>query len=157
MNPYDNVGTSRLSTSITDRLNRLSIEYQDADAETGIVNLRTASGGRLGALLVADAVWVNRATREHPDLRQGSSVRGAIDIVLIANQLADLRAVTKAENAADRLEPTSDYPRLVLDAMILALSGRIHLDEAVETTPERVVREIWEERFILRPAAAAPG
>jgi MoxR-like ATPase len=157
MNPYDNVGTTRLSTSITDRLNRLSIEYQDAEAETGIVNLRTDAGGRLGALLVADAVWVNRATRAHPDLRQGSSVRGAIDIVLVANQLAELRAVTKAEDAADRLDPQSHYPQLILDTMIVALSGRIHLDEAAETTPERVVREIWEDRFILTPAAATPG
>jgi MoxR-like ATPase len=45
----------------------------------------------------------------------------------------------------------------VYDAMVVALSGRIHLDEAAETTPERVLREIWEDRFVLRPAAAAPG
>ncbi len=39
----------------------------------------------------------------------------------------------------------------------LALSGRIHLDEAAETTPEAVLREIWEDRFILEPHKAAPG
>jgi MoxR-like ATPase len=71
--------------------------------------------------------------------------------------LAVLRGVDKAENSADRLDPDSDYPKLILDAMIVALSGRIHLDEAVETTPERVLREIWEDRFILTPAAAQPG
>ena len=49
------------------------------------------------------------------------------------------------------------YAELVFDAMIVSLSGRIHLDEAVETTPERVLREIWEDHFILEPAAAAPG
>ena len=41
--------------------------------------------------------------------------------------------------------------------MVVSLSGRIHLDEAAETTPERVLREIWEDHFLLNPAAAAPG
>ena len=41
--------------------------------------------------------------------------------------------------------------------MLLALSGRIHLDEAVEATPEDVLREIWEDHFVLDPARAEPG
>ena len=41
--------------------------------------------------------------------------------------------------------------------MIVALSGRIILDETVEATPERCCGEIWEDHFILDPAAAAPG
>ena len=41
--------------------------------------------------------------------------------------------------------------------MIVALSGRIHLDESVDTTAERVLRELWEDRFVLNPAAARPG
>src|ERR1700752_1419391 len=40
MNPYDNIGTTRLSTSVHDRLCRLAITYQDAAAERGIVALR---------------------------------------------------------------------------------------------------------------------
>lgn len=40
MNPYDNVGTTRLSTSVHDRMCRLAISYQDAEAERGIVALR---------------------------------------------------------------------------------------------------------------------
>ena len=145
MNPYDNVGTTRLSTSVHDRLCRLAIDYQDDEAERGIVALR-AGGDEAGRRLVADAVAVTRATRQHADVRQGSSVRGAIDLVLVAGQLARLRGT--GEDA---------YPDLVYDAMIVALSGRIHLDEAAETTPERVLREIWEDQFVLRPAAAAPG
>jgi MoxR-like ATPase len=157
MNPYDNVGTTRLSTSIHDRMCRLSIDYQDEAAELGIVDWRAANGGALGERLVADAVVVTRATREHPDLRQGSSVRGAIDLVLVANELSLLRGVTEAPDSTSRLDPDSAYPRLMFDAMVVALSGRIHLDEAVDTSPERVLREIWEDRFILNPAAAAPG
>ncbi|GAC84729.1 hypothetical protein GP2_025_00480 [Gordonia paraffinivorans NBRC 108238] len=37
MNPYDNVGTTRLSTSVHDRMCRLVTTYQDAEAEREIV------------------------------------------------------------------------------------------------------------------------
>lgn len=149
MNPYDNQGTTRLSTSVHDRLNRLAVGYQDDDAERGIVALRTGAPGVLGEALIADAVALTRATRDHPDIRQGSSVRGAIDCVLVSGQLAGLRGIADPGDAG--------YRELVYDAMAVCLSGRIHLDEAAETTPERVLREIWEDHFILHPAAAAPG
>jgi MoxR-like ATPase len=147
MNPYDNVGTVRLSTSISDRLCRLSVDYQDDTAERGIVALRT--GLSIQDRLVADAVAVTRATREHPDVRQGSSVRGAIDTALVAVEIAELRRVGTREDER--------YPAVVLDAMTVALSGRVQLDEAAETTPEQVLRQIWEDHFILLPHAAEPG
>jgi MoxR-like ATPase len=149
MNPYDNVGTTRLSTSVHDRICRLAVSYQDAAAERGIVALRAPlprlAGDRYERL-VGDAVAVTRATREHPDIRQGSSVRGAIDLTLVAGQLFTMRQTTAEE-----------YPELVYDAMVVALSGRIFLDETVDATPEAVLRQIWEDQFILSPAAAAPG
>jgi MoxR-like ATPase len=152
MNPYDNVGTTRLSTSVHDRLCRLAIGYQDAEAERGIVALRAPLpelAPELYQRLVADAVAVTRATREHEDIRQGSSVRGAIDVTLVAGQLLDLAGVT------DRDDP--GYPEVVFDAMVVALSGRVFLDETVESTSETVLRQIWEDHFILAPAAAEPG
>jgi len=149
MNPYDNVGTTRLSTSIHDRFNRLAVGYQDAAAERAIVGLRTGAEGELAERLTEHAVAVTRATRKHPDVRQGSSVRGAIDCVLVGCELASLRGIDAPGD--DR------YPQLVLDAMIVALSGRIHLDEAADTTPEQVLREIWEDQFVLADAAAPPG
>lgn len=150
MNPYDNIGTTRLSTSVHDRLCRLAVDYQDEDAERGIVALRTdAAEGDPLPQLIFDAVAVTRATRVHPDIRQGSSVRGAIDCVLVARQLAALRGITSADSEA--------YQAMMLDAMTVALSGRIHLDEAAETTPEAVLKEIWEDHFILTPAMAEPG
>jgi MoxR-like ATPase len=147
MNPYDNVGTVRLSTSISDRLCRLSVDYQDDASERGIVALRT--GLSIEDRLVADAVAVTRATREHPDVRQGSSVRGAIDTALVATEVAELRRVSARDDER--------YPQVVFDAMTVALSGRIQLDEAAETTPELVLRQIWEDHFLLRPHAAEPG
>ncbi len=156
MNPYDTIGTTRLSTSVHDRLCRLAIGYQDADAERGIVGRRT---GIESPRLVADAVALTRATREREDLRQGSSVRGAIDVALVAAQLAAIRGVPLPEEpsvAPPRGLP-EEYTDVVLDAMLLALSGRIFLDETLETTPETLLREIWEDHFLLRPAAAEPG
>jgi len=152
MNPYDNVGTTRLSTSVHDRMCRLAVTYQDAAAERGIVALRAPLPELDPALydrLVGDAVAVTRATREHPDIRQGSSVRGAIDLTLVAGELMSLHGRAGADH--------DGYPELVYDAMIVALSGRIFLDETVEATPEAVLRQIWEDQFILAPAAAAPG
>lgn len=149
MNPHDSVGTTRLSTSVHDRLCRLSIDYQDEAAERAVVTLRAPDlPAGLIDRLVPDGVAVTRATRRHPDVRQGSSVRGAIDIVLVTAELAALRGVTVADDER--------YPATVLDAMIVALSGRIHLDEAAETTPEQVLQEIFQDRFLLGPAAR-PG
>ena len=152
MNPYDNVGTTRLSTSVHDRLCRLAVSYQDAEAERGIVALRAPlpdTDPELYDRLVTDSVAVTRATRDHPDVRQGSSVRGAIDMTLVAGQLLALAAVAAAAD--------EHYPELVYDAMVVALSGRIFLDETIDASPEAVLRQIWADRFILEPAAAAPG
>jgi MoxR-like ATPase len=185
MNPYDNIGTTRLSTSVHDRLCRLAVTYQDAAAERGIVALRAPQFDQarvdqaLSDLkparyerLVADAVAVTRATRAHEDIRQGSSVRGAIDLTLVAGQLFELdpeRGLGSAGRAhdpdgvatggqGDRDEAAEQaYRDVIYDAMVVALSGRIFLDETVEATPEQVLRQIWEDHFILGPAPSAPG
>jgi len=73
MNPYDNVGTTRLSTSVHDRLCWLTVTYQDA-AERAIVALRadlpnTELPERLRNELQSDAVALTRATQcasRHP-------------------------------------------------------------------------------------------
>jgi MoxR-like ATPase len=144
MNPFDNVGTTRISASFYDRLCRLAIGYQSPEEDEQIVALRTGSeDGRL----VADAVALTRATRDHPDVRQGSSVRGAIDMVAVADSLAAIRAGTDGVAYAD----------LLLDAAIVALSARITLDETSDRTPEEVIRELWEDQLILRPHRAAAG
>ena len=159
MNPFDNVGTTRLSTSVHDRMCRLAISYQDAAAERGIVTLRAPVPelpDDLGDRLIADAVAVTRATREHEDIRQGSSVRGAIDLTLVAGQLLEL-ADRRPWARLTRPRRGERYADIVFDAMVVALSGRIFLDETVEATPEQVLRQIWEDHFILAPATAEPG
>jgi MoxR-like ATPase len=151
MNPYDNVGTTRLSVSIKDRLCRLVLGYQDEAAEREVVALRTGTeaGRALPERLVVDATALTRRTRRHEHVRQGSSVRGAIDLHLLAERLCTMRGIEDADD--ERYRPT------VFDAMLVALSGRLLLDESVDTSAEGVLREIWESYFILDPATAQPG
>lgn len=123
MNPYDTIGTTRLSTSVHDRLCRLAIGYQDAEAERGIVVRPTELQSRR---LVADAVALTRATRRREDLRQGGSVRGAIDVALVAAQLAAIRGVLLRDDpeVAPPRGLSEEHTDIVLDAMLLALSRR---------------------------------
>lgn len=156
MNPYDNVGTTRLSTSVHDRLCRLAVSYQDEEAERDIVALRTEVEA---SRLIFDAVALTRATRRHEDIRQGSSVRGAIDSTLVAVQLSEMRKLDIASlpGGPPARDLPANYRDLVLDAVTVAMSGRIRLDETVDRTPEDVLHEICEDHFVLRPASAAPG
>src|SRR3954468_13587746 len=85
MNPFDAIGTARVSQAIADRMCRIAIGYQDAEGEREIVRRAHAS------TLEEPAVTLTRLTREHPQVRMGSSVRGAIDLVRLGSGLAALR------------------------------------------------------------------
>lgn len=151
MNPFDNVGTTRLSVSIKDRLNRLVIGYQDQAAEEEIVHRRCgrALDSDLGERIVADSVAVTRATRSHDGIAQGSSVRGAIDLAVMA---AELVAVRNLEPEAEE-----DYRQAFWETMVVALSGRISLDRTVGLDETAVLREIWEDHFVLSGRIAERG
>ena len=136
MNPFDDTGTARISDSVYDRWCRLAVGYQDEVEERAIVAVRT---GCSDERLIEDGVAITRATRHHPELRRGSSVRGAIDLVAVARELAGL-----GSHGTDRT-------RVVLDAALLALSARIGVDEASDVTPEQVITQIWEDHFFSRP------
>jgi MoxR-like ATPase len=138
MNPFDAVGTARVSQAISDRMCRIAIGYQDEAGERAIVE---AVSGHRGPL-VAPAVTLARLTREHPQVRMGASVRGAIDLVRLGTQLAGLRGEP---------EPAPGDATFA-DAAVAALSGRLRLEEGSEVTPEQVVLEL-----IARLAAPEPG
>ena len=135
MNPFDDVGTTRISDSVHDRWCRLAVGYQTADEEAAIVVRRTGCDDRS---LVDAGVALARATRGHPELRRGASVRGAIDLVAVAVELR-------------RSGSYGDDRDLVLDAALLALSARIGVDEASDATPEQVIKELWESHFFSVP------
>ncbi len=133
MNPFDAVGTARIAGAIYDRVNRVSVGYQSEDDELAIVH-REAPG--CDDRVAKRAVACVRGSREHVDIRIGSSVRGAIDLVMLAAELADLRNDTG-------IEPTTIDEGTGLDAACAALSGRIRLHESCGRTPEDVVGELW--------------
>ena len=136
MNPFDAVGTARIASAVYDRCCRVALGYQDLDDEVRIVERAAPRGAaRLGPDAVRAAVSMVRDSRTHEDLRTGSSVRGAIDFVLVVSELADLRST----------EPLD--PGVTLDAAQLALSGRVRLRDGVARTPEDVVAALWERHF----------
>ena len=146
MNPFDAVGTARIASAVYDRCCRVAVDYQDHDDEVRIVQRAApAAAGSLGAGAVAAAVSMVRDSREHPDLRTGSSVRGAIDFVMVAHELAALR----------RAEVTD--PTVTLDAAQLALSGRIRLREGGSRTPEQIVAELWARHFAPADSPTDPA
>ncbi|MGX5657684.1 AAA family ATPase [Geodermatophilus nigrescens] len=132
MNPFDAIGTARVGQAIADRMCRVVLGYQDAAAERAIVTAVTGAPPALIGL----AVRLVRASREHRDVRMGSSVRGATDLVLLLGGLLDVRAQSGlgAEGARETAR----------DAAYAALSGRIRIAEGVERTPEAVIDEILD-------------
>lgn len=138
MNPFDAVGTARISGAVYDRVCRLSVGYQSAADECAIV--RRQVGDRLDRLQV-DGRWLDcavelvRRTRNHPDLRVGSSVRGAIDMAAVAASLADLRRLP------------AEHGDVCLDAALVALSGRVRVREGSSRSAEEIITELWTEVF----------
>lgn len=128
MNPFDAVGTARISSAIYDRICRIAMGYQPEEEERAIVAREAPEADRV---LLARAVRAVRASRVHPDVRIGASVRGAIDLVLLGGRLAQLRGVL----------PTEDD--VGLDAALTALGGRIRVHEGADKSPEDIIRELW--------------
>ncbi|HWC78732.1 MAG TPA: MoxR family ATPase [Pseudonocardiaceae bacterium] len=132
MNPFDAVGTARISAAVYDRVCRIVMGYQDAGEEADIVARRAPSVPDAWRSSVVDLV---RRTRSHADVRIGSSVRGAIDVVRLAVSLARLRET----------EPTEWH--LGLDAALVGLSGRIGLHESSGRSAEAVIEELYRAVF----------
>ncbi|SEP00085.1 AAA family ATPase [Trujillonella endophytica] len=133
MNPFDAIGTARVGQAIADRMCRVVLGYQDAAAERSITGAVTAAPADLTAL----AVRLVRATREHRDVRMGSSVRGAIDLVLLLGGLLEMRGLAGLHAAGAR--------ETARDAAHAALSGRIRVTDGVERTAEAVIDDLLDE------------
>ncbi len=138
MNPFDAVGTARISS----RRLRPGLPDHDGLPDARPTSSRSSRCGRreVDPAWRAQVVDLVRRTREHPDVRVGSSVRGAIDLVRLAGSLGELRG----------LRPQSW--RTGLDAALVALSGRVRLQESCTRSPEEVVRELYEAVFGAEPA-----
>ena len=139
MNPYDAVGTARVSQAIADRMSRIAIGYQDEEREREIVRRETGFEGRD----VEVGVAIARGTRSHSAVRLGSSVRGAIDMVRLAYGLADLRSERPLGREG------------LLDAAVASFSGRLRMHEDQDRTAEEVIAELLDAALAAPPEA--PG
>ena len=128
MNPYDDVGTGRISRALLDRFCRLKLTYQSRSEEIEIVRRKTRCNVKWLIELAVDLV---RETRRHPLLKMGSSVRGAIDMVLIALKLSKLSG------------NIINYD-ILLDSAILGISSKIWCkDPSID--PETIIKEILDK------------
>ncbi len=139
MNPFDSVGTARISGAIYDRVCRVSMDYQSASDEEGIVcsKVAAAAKGSTNRGFAGRAVQLVRATRDHSEIRVGSSVRGAVDLLLIAQQLSSIRKLP------------NDSRGVALDAALTSLSGRIRLHDSSSETPEQIITALYDK--IMEP------
>ena len=133
MNPFDTIGTARVSQAIADRMCRIAIGYLDAEQEHEVVRTQTGVGGEV----VQVAVSIARGSRLHAAVRMGSSVRGAIDMVKLADGLATARGATALER------------ELLLDAAVAAMSGRIRVHEDQGRSVEEVITELLDAALMI--------
>ena len=136
MNPFDAVGTARISGAVYDRVCRVSVGYQNAEVEQRIAGrgMKNLPDGWLDKV-----VELVRRTRTHSDLRVGSSVRGAIDMAAVTVSLASVRSLTVLDAGVG------------LDAALVALSGRVRVREGSVRTAEDIITELWNEVFAPAP------
>ena len=118
-NPKEFVATTHLSEALRDRFEIIRLEYQTFDEEARIVARNT---GVEDDDLVESAVAITRATRNHPLVRRGASVRAAISIVEVARALGGRDAVARAA--------------------LVALPTRIELREEAEGAGEGLLRDL---------------
>lgn len=124
-NPYDDVGTVRISRAFMDRICLIKMDYQSEEEEREIVRMRT---GSKDPEIVSLAVQMVRATREHEDIKLGASIRAAIDMVDLFTGMQKL----------------ADQPRQnILISARMALSNKIWLNEMTRKTADDIIEEIW--------------
>jgi MoxR-like ATPase len=119
-NPKEFVATSHLSEAILDRFELVVIDYQPEEEEVSIVELgleRLGAQGKADPRLPLLAVRIARLTRSHPRIKRGASVRAA-------QSVAELAAVFLAQG--------EEFPRAVLEAVLMALPTRIEIEREAD-------------------------
>ena len=127
MNPFDDTGVTRISRALFDRLCRIKMEYQEFEEEKRIVKTQFSDAPDA---IVDIAARIARATRFDDRLRQGSSVRGAIDFTNIVQKLALLRGGYTSET--------------ILDAALTSFTSKIWLENPNQKE-EDILLEIVEK------------
>lgn len=124
LNPEEYVGVTPLGEALRDRFIWVKLDYQSEEEEIEIVKLHAGVNEEVARLTVA----ISRATRRHPEIRRGSSVRGAIDLALLIKMHG----------------PNYSFDD-VIDLSIKALGTKIELTEGTNRDIEDIIRDIVEE------------
>ena len=124
-NPESYIGTTVLSEALKDRFIWIKLEHQGYEDELDIVKQK-ANIDEEDILIAETATKITRATRNHPDIRRGSSIRGAIDLAKILSLVKSMTLDTVSEMS------------------IMTLATKIELEDGVERPIEDVIHEIVE-------------
>ncbi|MEO0324300.1 MAG: AAA family ATPase [Myxococcota bacterium] len=151
MNPFDNIGTGRLSSALTDRLCRVTMDYQSEAEERAIV-AREAAG--VDDFLRKVAVRTARLSRGHEDLRAGASVRAAIDFALIGDRLAQL---LEAGFVLGLRQQSAEATGHLVDAANAALAVKILVRQASKRKDEDIVAELARQALAEIASEENPG
>ena len=134
MNPFDAVGTARISGAVYDRVCRLAIDVPvrvrgAGDSPSAAVPGADAGVGRQGGR--AGAAHAGHIRTSASDRRSGARSTCAA----VAPSLAAVRGRRSAHRVVS------------LDAALVALSGRVRLREGCGRTAEEIVTELWATVF----------
>ncbi|HYB67601.1 MAG TPA: AAA family ATPase [Candidatus Acidoferrales bacterium] len=133
-NPREFIATSLLSEALRDRFELLTLDYQSEDEEVTIVQRRT---GIKDARFVRSVVRLVRASRAHPDIRRGASVRAAMSISTLTYHLGlERKAATK-------------------EAAHMTLPTRIELKADARKSVHEIVDELLEDHWSETPGEVA--
>jgi len=142
-------GAEALPLGFLDRVVRIEVGYQSAEEERRIVEVSCPDAD---PWIRDRAVDLVRASRHHPEIASGSSIRGAVDLVAVAGCLANPAANPAANPTggpvvwADADAPGRAWLSAVgLRAAYLALSSKIRLWPDVKRVVELVLRDLWAD------------
>jgi MoxR-like ATPase len=126
-NPYDDVGTVRVSRAFMDRICLIKMDYQTEKEEQDIVNNMTNVDD---SKIIELAVKIIRETRDHLDIKQGASIRAGIDLV----------------DLFDGMQKFIDQPNEnFLTSACMAISNKIWLNEMAAKTPDEIIEELCKK------------
>ena len=125
-NPSAHVGVSALGEALKDRFIWINIEYQTEPEEKEIVR-QNLGKIKHKELITTISVQITRATREHPDVRRGASIRGALDLAQLV--------------AAYGNKPSYG---LWVETTVMALHSKIELMDGIDRNAREVLEEIVE-------------
>jgi MoxR-like ATPase len=128
LNPYDRIGTNPLPKAFYDRCVWIYMDHQPLEKAIEIVRMRT---GEKDAGLLRSICQIVEATRRHPLIERGASVRAAIHIIRMIQSLRE-------EEKQFSLEEI-EY------LCVMALSKNINLTYDTAKSPLELVKEIVEE------------